>query len=541
MTSTDSADSPRARVLGDLLREEAKADPNRKFVQCGSPWMTLAELDEQSDRLAAGLQSIGLEKGDRLAIMLQNCIEYVVLVYACAKAGVVQVPLNPYLRGEFLRHQLAQSQTRVIVADALGMQQIAPLVGNLPDLRHTVLVGKPVEGEGLPDHVLRFVDLAATKAEPERPEIHPADLCVIMYTSGTSGASKGCMISHGYYTFIPTAFIAAGWFAKGDIIFGATPMFHFSGQVTLVAMALTARGAVVVEPSFSATTFMARAVETGATAVFGMGAMAMAIMSRPPGDNEKQHKIRQATWIPMTEAMQEKFYERFGVRVISEVGGQSECWPFSLGIVGGERKFAGIGKPIPGMQVRLVDAEDRDVPVGEVGEIVIHPDQPHMMFGGYWNNPEATVEAWRNLWHHTGDNGRYDEDGFLYFVDRKKDSMRRRSENVSSIELEQAIMKHPGITQAAVHAVPSELTEDDIKVCIVLANGAAPAIEELFDFFKKSIPYYAIPRYVEFVKELPANVNGRVQKFILRERGITPETIDLEALGLVVGKSERRT
>lgn len=540
-TAGESYVASSSRVLGDWLREEARADPNRKFVQCGSPWMSLAELDRQSDRLAAGLQSIGLEKGDRLAIMLQNRIEYVILVFACAKAGVVQVPINPYLRGEFLRHQLAQSQSRVIVADGLGMQQIAPLVDQLPELRHRVLVGEPVPGDVESPHDKLFSTLAATQAEPEPVVLKPSDLCVIMYTSGTTGPSKGCMISHGYYCYIPGAFIAAGWCGRGDVIFGATPMFHFSGQVWLVAMALAAGGSAVVEPSFSATTFMQRAAETGANVLMGMGAMAMAIMARPPSEKDKQHSIRQATWVPMTEEKQNEFYARFGVQVISEVYGQSECWPSTLGVLGARRKLASLGRVIPGMQVRLVDEDDNEVPVGEVGEITVRPDRPNMVFQGYWNDPEATVKSFRNLWHHTGDNGRFDEDGFLYFADRKKDSLRRRGENVSSIELEQAVMRHPGVFQAAAHSVPSELTEDEVKVCIVRAQDAEVDIKELFEFFKKSIPYYAIPRYVEFLDVLPANINGRVQKFVLRERGITPETIDLEALGLVVEKSERRT
>jgi crotonobetaine/carnitine-CoA ligase len=538
---TPSSTAPSARVLGDLLREHTEAAPDREFVQCGGDWMTLGELDRASDRVAAGLQQQGLRKGDRLALMLPNQIEYVVLIYACAKAGVVQVPINTYLRGEFLRHQLAQSQAVGIVADGLGLRQTVPLLGALPDLRGIILVGDPPDGGDTPATTLDYSALAGCQAELDRPEISPADLCVIMYTSGTTGPSKGCMISHGYYTFIATTFIAAGWFTPGDRIFGASPLFHFSGQVQLVENALVAGGSVVVEPSFSATTFMARARETGATALFGMGAMAVAVLAQPEAPGERDHSIRQASWIPMSEAMQQQFYDRFGVPVISEVYGQSECWPATLGVVGAERKPASLGQAIPGVEIRLVDEQDRPVPVGEVGEICIRTDRPHMMFDGYWNNPEATVETFRYLWHHTGDNGRFDEDGFLYFADRKKDSLRRRGENVSSIELEQAIMKHPAVAQAAAHAVPSELTEDDIKVCLVLAPGVSPTIHELFDFFKSCLPYYAVPRYVEFLDALPANVNGRVQKFVLRERGITAETIDLVAKGLVVDKHERRT
>lgn len=193
------------------------------------------------------------------------------------------------------------------------------------------------------------------------------------------------------------------------------------------------------------------------------------------------------------------------------------------------------------MTVKLFDDEDREVPVGEVGEFVMRPDRPNMMFQGYWANPEATLQVSQNLWHHTGDLGRMDEDGFFYFVDRKKDSMRRRGENVSSFELEQALERHPSIGAVAAHPVPSDLTEDDIKVCIVLEPGEEPTAEDLFEFFRTSLPYYAIPRYVEFLPELPANAVGRIQKFKLRERGVTPETLDFEKLGLIVDRGQRRT
>ena len=170
----------------------------------------------------------------------------------------------------------------------------------------------------------------------------------------------------------------------------------------------------------------------------------------------------------------------------------------------------------------------------------MRPDEPFRLFSGYWNDDAATVQAFRNLWHHTGDRGRVDRDGYFWFADRKKDSLRRRGENVSSIELEQAIMAHPAIAQAAVHAVPSDLSEDDVKVCLVLGPGSEIEPRELFEFFRKSMPYYAVPRYVEVLEALPANVNGRVQKFKLRERGITETTLDFEKLGLVVARSDRR-
>ena len=162
------------------------------------------------------------------------------------------------------------------------------------------------------------------------------------------------------------------------------------------------------------------------------------------------------------------------------------------------------------------------------------------MYLGYWRKPDATIEAWRNLWHHTGDQGRMDDEGFITFVDRKKDAIRRRGENVSSVEVEIAIQRHPKVAEVAVHAVPSEISEDDIKACIVVVPGDAPTPDELFDFFKQKLPYFAVPRYVEIVPELPRNATLRVMKHLLRARGVTAETWDFEELGLTVARDERR-
>jgi crotonobetaine/carnitine-CoA ligase len=532
------------RVLGEWLREEAAADPDRRFVQCGGDWVTLAELDERSDRVAAGLQGLGVHVGDRVAVILPNCMEYIVLVYAIAKIGAVQVPVNTYLRGEFLRHQLAESSASLVVGDGAALQQTVRLLISLPDVRTLVLVGEhqaPDQEVSLP--LVLYAQLEASERTALAPALTPNDLCVIMYTSGTTGASKGCMISHGYYCAIAAAFVRYGWFGPGDRIFGASPLFHFTGQVTIVANALAAKGSAVLEPEFHATTFMARAREVDATAVFGVGAMGLAILAQlPDPEHDRDHRIRQGTFIPMSDLDQRRFEERFGVPVISEIYGQSECWPATMSPAGGtQRRPGSLGRAMESLDVRLVDDGDLEVPTGEVGEIVIRPKALNRMFGGYWNNPGATVDAFRNLWHHTGDNGRFDQDGFLYFVDRKKDSLRRRGENVSSMELERAILQHPSINQAAAHAVPSELGEDDIKACLVLVPGECLTIEELFGFFKAHLPYYAVPRYVEFLDELPVSASLRVQKYQLRQRGITESTVDLTASGFAVERAERRS
>jgi crotonobetaine/carnitine-CoA ligase len=528
------ADQAGYKVLGDWLREEAALDPHRPFVQCASDWVSLEELDRRSDRVAAALQGLGVCKGDRVAVNLPNRMEFIVLIYAIAKTGAIQVPLNTYLRGEFLRHQLAQTEPSLYITDDAGLKMLEPVLPQVPVAPTVILVGDSNES------TTSYAELENSTAELLGVTLRPSDVCAIIYTSGTTGPSKGCTITHGYYCNLINIFIDLGWYEHGDVIFGANPLFHFSGQTWLVAAALAVRGSAVVEPSFSASGYMARIRETGATAALGMGAMGMAVLAQPVAEGEREHKLRHITFMPSSADLITRFEERFGVAPFAEVFGQSECWPALLGDPRGPRRPGSMGKVTPGLEVRLVDDDDIEVPLGEPGEIVVRPTEPYRLFSDYWNDPRATMSVFRNLWHHTGDMGRQDEDGYFWFVDRKKDSIRRRGENVSSIELEQAILRHDAVANVAVHAVPSELGEDDIKVCIVPARGSAPSPEDLFDFFRRCLPYYAIPRYVELVDELPANVNGRVQKFVLRERPITPNTLDFQELNLVVARSERR-
>jgi crotonobetaine/carnitine-CoA ligase len=348
------------------------------------------------------------------------------------------------------------------------------------------------------------------------------------------------MMSHGYYLAIPKPYFDNGWYGADDTILTPFPLFHTSGQGITLMAGLTEGAALCFEPEFHAGSFIARAKEIGATVLWGVGAMGMAVLAQPPGPEDRDHDVRLAMWVPMAPPMQAAFEERFGIPVISEGYGQTECTPVTMNHLTGERRRETAGRPTGAYDVRLVDDQDREVAPGTVGEIVVRPREPDVMFAGYWNQPEVTLGCFRNLWHHTGDYGRADADGFITFVDRKKDALRRRGENVSSMELEAALLRHPSVERAAVHAVPSELTEDDIKACLTLRAGARLTPAEIFDFARDTLPYFAIPRYVEICDELPLNAMGRVMKHVLRARGVTEATWDLEALGFSVARSDRR-
>ena len=530
-------------TVRDRLLHWASVQPNKPFLQCGGDWKTYGEMADASDRVAGGLQRLGVAKGQQIAFLLPNRIEFATLFLACARLGVLQVPLNPFLRGEFLHYQLADSEAATIVTDALGLEQVRPLAQRSPGLRRIVVVG------GLPDgstavpgvDLIGYSSIDRPGPSPTYPELAPADLCSIMYTSGTTGMPKGCMMSNGYYLTIARELITAEWIESGDILFTAYQLFHASGQIYGVTTALNAGASLVLEPEFSATRYMTRVRETGATVLYGPGAVGLALLAQPPHPSDSDNRLRLAMWLPMSVDKQLEFEGRFGTRVTAEIYGQTEALIPAISALSDERRPGTAGRLTPYFDVRLVDDGDEEVPVGEVGEITVRPRGTNGMFGGYWRKPDATAGAWRNLWHHTGDCGRLDADGYLTFVDRKKDALRRRGENVASLELERAILAHPQIGAVAVHAVPSELSEDEIKACLVPAGDPELKPDELFEFFKRNLPYYAVPRYVEIVDALPTNVMGRVQKFKLVERGITEQTWDFEALGLVIERNKRRT
>ncbi len=525
-----------ASSVGDLLGITARAHPAAPFITCGEDRFTYAQADARTDAVAAGLAEIGIAPGDRVAVMASNRTEMLELFFALAKLGAVHVPLNMFLKGEFLRYQLEDSETSTLIADAAALGTVATMIEHLPAIKRVVALD---EGAELPVETTPYEQVRTSSARAPEVELTPASLMSIMYTSGTTGMPKGCMLPHGWYLLTPKGSTHMMSYTPGDVLCTPLPLFHAWAQ-GMVMGALTNSLEVVIEPYFSPGDVVRRWAETGTTVYAGVGMMAMALLAMPESDADRSHRVRATLMIPMAPDDQARFEQRFGAQVLSQMYGQTECGAICYSALHDDRKPGTLGTPSPLYEVRLVDDEDTDVPVGETGEIVVRPREPQGMYLGYWRKPEATVEAWRNLWHHTGDFGRADDDGFITFIDRKKDALRRRGENVSSVELEIAIVSHPAIAEAAVHAIPSPLTEDDIKVCIVLTQGATVDPAELFDFFKRTLPYFAIPRYVEVVDELPRNATLRVMKHLLRSRGVTPQTWDLDAMGFSVAPDERR-
>ncbi len=527
------------RVVREVLRRRANEEPDRNFVKCGSDdWITFGDMAGRAERLAAGFAALGVEKGDRIGVLSDTREEVFATLMACSQAGAINLGLNTFLKGDFLKYQLVDAGVSVLVADRAGWNTVRPFVSETP-LRHVILLdgeAEPVGGVA----VHQFAEVMTIGTRVPEPDLSPRDLLGLLYTSGTTGNPKGCMLSHGNYTNVPSSYLASDRIRPGDRIFTAFPFFHTAGQIIILMSGLVAPLEVVYEPRFSASTYMKRAREEKATLLWGVGAMALAVLAQPESSDDATGSFRLAQFQPLRPDRQLEFKERFNVPVIAEGYGQTECVPITTSRLSDERRRGSVGRPVDHLEVQLVDENDEPVPVGTVGEIVARPRRPEVMFQGYWGKPQETVKSIRNLWHHTGDFATQDEDGFIYFVDRKSDALRRRGENISSAAVEGVIRTHPAVDTVAVVGVPSDFTEDEVKAVVVLHAGAELQPGELFEHCKDKLPYFAVPRYVEIVDELPTNALGKIRKYVLRENGITPNTVDLEALGFRIERHERR-
>jgi len=530
---------PQTTVVAALAQRLA-SDPDGPYLDFSaageSVKLTAHEMDRESNRLAHTLRGIGVGPGDRVATLLENRAEQVVSFFAALKLGAVQVPVNTAYKGEFLRHQLADSGARVFIVQGDFASRAVEVVGpqTTPALTDCVTVDPPdAVIDTVPTSTWHDALEAGTDSAVAGVDVRPADLACFIYTAGTTGPSKGCMLPHNYIVSLADQISRAWQRRSDDVVFTPLPLFHFNAISVCVVGTLLVGGNAVIERRFSVSNFWPEIKRTGATMVSMLGSPAILIANAEDHPDQAGHRLRLCAAAPMPPETDRAWQERFGCKTFSGGYGLTEASLISMLDAGEPNKPGACGKPNPfEFDVRLLDDDDVEVATGEIGEIVCRPKGPNLMFAGYWNRPDATIEATRNLWFHTGDLGRIDDDGYLYFVDRKKDALRRRGENISSFEMEKVLFGHASVRDAAVHAVPSPIGEDDVKITVVLQQDAVITEEELCRWVAARVPYFAIPRYVEFRADLPRNPVGRVLKFQLRDEGVTDETWDREAAGV---------
>lgn len=515
-------------TLAHVFARRLADDPTGPYLEFdGGATLSAADVDALAARCAAGLAARGVARGDRVATLLDNGIEIVVTFFAATRLGAVLVPINTAYKGEFLRHQLADSGAVVLVHDSVYAGRVDEVVPAVPSLRSCVATGAGWDG------LLASGSGTAAAAV----DVGPAELAMLVYTAGTTGASKGCMLSHNYVVCLARQ-IATTWQRRpDDVVWTPLPLFHLNAWVIAVVGTLLVGGRAAIARRFSVSRFWAEMNRCGATIASLLGAPAVFVANAADDpEQERNATLRLVAAAPMSASVDAVYRDRFGVATFSAGYGLTEVSLISL-LPPGEANRPGAAGRVNDAEFEVAVLDDDDAPadVGTVGEIVVRPRRPNVMFEGYWGRPDATVAQSRNWWFHTGDLGRVDADGFLYFVDRKKDYLRRRGENVSSFEMEAALLAHPDIAEVAVHAVASpDATEDEVKVTAVLSPGATLTPEELCRWSMERVPWFAVPRYVEVRTDLPRNPVGRVLKYALRSEGVTAATWDRVAAGVEV-------
>ena len=512
------------RTLPRLLERRAETQGDAPLLRIGDLAATGADVRDLAARSAGTLASAGIEAGDRVGIMADNRPEVLELVLGCGWLGAIAVPVNTALRGAQLRHVLGNSGARVLAVDTALLEVLAH-VDRPPELEAIWAL------DGVPDDAPAGYPIVAPPPDADAlapADVAPGDTLAILYTSGTTGPSKGVCCPHAQFYWWGTHVVDWLGIRSGDVLYTCLPLFH-TNALNAFAQALVAGASYVVGPRFSASRFWDRVAEADADVTYLLGAMVNILWAQPPSNGDRAHHVRVALAPATPPALVEPFRDRFGVELVEGYG--STETNAVIGDPAGRRRLGTMGHVIEGFEARVVDPYDSPVPDGQAGELVLRHHEPFAFATGYWRMPEKTVEAWRNLWFHTGDRVICDADGRLRFVDRLKDAIRRRGENISSFEVEQVLLQHPAVSAVAVFAVPSELAEDEVMAAVVPEGTAALDPVELTRHCEPRLAYFAIPRYFDLVTELPLTENGKVRKNVLRERGVTAGTWDREAVG----------
>ncbi len=514
-----------------MLRRQAERHGERPLFICGGEQWSFADARDIAARSAGLLSAAGIGPGDRVALMCGNRPELLRLVLGCAWAGAVSVPLNAAARGFQLQHMLGNSGAKILAIEAQFLPALDSIdLSALPLTRIWIIGGPAVSASPASGKIAIEALPEATTAAPAAA-LGPGDLFTILYTSGTTGLSKGVCCPHAQY-FWWGAY--TGWqldLREGDVLDTPLPLFH-TNALNCFFQALLYGATQVVETRFSVSGFWPALGQSGATVTYLLGAMVPMLLSQPPAPAERAHRVRVALAPGVPANFHDEFTRRTGVILLDGFGSTESN--LILASRCDDRKPGFMGRLVPGFQARVVDDNDNEVSDGEAGELILRADEPFALANGYFAMPEKTIEAWRNLWLHTGDRVIRDGDGYYRFVDRMKDAIRRRGENISSYEVEQVLVSHPAVALAAVFPVSSDLAEDEVMAAIVLKDGARAREEELVRFCENKMPYFAVPRFIELTTALPRTENGKVQKFKLRKRGRSAATWDREAAGIVL-------
>jgi crotonobetaine/carnitine-CoA ligase len=518
------------RTLPAMLQQQAERFGDRPLLSVAGHSWAHRDAMQAASRRAASLRRAGVARGDRVAVMSSNRIEFLEVFLACGWLGAVAVPINTASMGPQIQYYLANSGTRLLVIEAALLERLRTADLAATALQTIWVVDAPADLRAEPDSAVRLEPYPADDATAiEAAPVGPGDPLAILYTSGTTGPAKGVSCPHAQYHGWGTNTADVLGVVAADVLCTTLPLFHINALNTYAQAAVTG-ARVVFEPRFSASGFWPAMHRTQASVVYLLGAMVPILLAQPVTDGERGHRVRVGLGPGVPAAAGRAFLERSGVPLLEGYGSTETNFVIATRLPAGEggdaRGGGTMGWLRPGFEARVADEHDAELPTGVAGELLLRADEPYAFATDYFNMPQQTLDAWRNLWFHTGDRVVREADGAFRFVDRLKDAIRRRGENISSFEVEQVLLSHPGVAAAAVYPVRSELAEDEVMASLIARPDHVLDPAELARFCEARLPYFAVPRYVDVVADLPRTENGKVQKFRLRESGVTATTWD---------------
>jgi carnitine-CoA ligase len=505
------------RTIGHLLADKAERIGAKTWLLWQDASYSYADLHQITNRYANGFSSLGIAKGQQVAVMLPNGPQFLFVVWGLGKIGAVAVPLNTAAKGELLRYFIDQSKSNWIVVGEEWADRIDEAVAGLEAVEGFVYVGNR---RGLSATGKTAIELCSfdtlSSSTPPVDAVRYNDPHLIMYTSGTTGPSKGVVSPHAQAHTIGRHLVQHFGYGADDVLFTCLPLFHGNALWYTCYPALWADATLAVASRFSVSQFWDDIRRTGATQFNALGAMVNLLLKQPPSEQDRQHKVRQSMALPLSREVFNEFSQRFNLKVTS-VYAMTETFPVTIFTpCDPAKKGSSAGKARGLADIIIVDDEDQPLPAGNVGEICVRPREPWIMMLGYYNMPEATLRESRNFWFHTGDRGYIDADGYLFFVDRNKEAIRRRGENISAYEVELLVSKHPGVLEVAAIPLASELSEDDVMIYVVKRPGAEITEKELIGFCSQTMAYFMVPRFIRFVDVLPKTASEKVEKYKLR-------------------------
>ena len=491
------------RVAAKILAWRAAETPDREFVHVDGRWVTYAEADRSANRTANALADFGVKRGDRIAINLFNRLEYLDVWFGLSRIGAVEIPISVDYRAQQIAYTLNRSNVDAIVIEQALLGELEAAFTEMGRRIPVILLDVPkaaVAGSGTVDYHALCRNASDT-APASSADVSGADVGAVMNTSGTTGPSKGVLLTHAQQYILGRNIAADIDLGAGDIFYNFFPLFHNTSQAMIIVPVLLVGARMVLTDRFSASRFWPDIRKHGCTAFYYIGEILRILVKGTRREDAEGAKLRVGWGIAASAEDFVEFSTRFGVKLRAGYGSTEANVPCYL--PHDSLKADSAGRVVNGFEVRIADPLGQPVPPDTVGEILVRSFEPCAIMAGYDGDPEATVAAWKDLWFHTGDAGRFDADGHLFFAGRIKDAIRVRGENVSAYEVEAVIQQEPAVLEVAAIAVPCELGGDDVKIVVVLRDNAALKPQALIERAQARLPRYSVPRYVEFVDALP--------------------------------------